>query len=101
MEVEEKPTILTVPEEVREIKRDMKLMNAMMFALLEIVNQKANEEIWLTIEPVSKLTNLKEQTIRTKVMLNEIPSHKIGGKRMFKKSEVLEWLNQGGGKRYE
>jgi excisionase family DNA binding protein len=99
--MKEKATLEGVPEEVREMKEDVKQLKEMMFALLTKEEQKANNETWMTVETAAILTNQKEQTVRTKVMKNEMPSHRIDGKRLFKKSEILEWMNRGGGKRYE
>ncbi len=59
-----------------------------------------NSETYMNVPEVARLTKYTEQTIRTKVMNNEIPSHKMDGKRIFKKSEILKWISEGGSKGY-
>jgi excisionase family DNA binding protein len=92
----EKPTHDGMPEELRMMRNEFFQLKAMMQSLLDREEQKENEETWLSVEDAAELTGQKEQTVRTKVSQNEMPSHKIAGRRMFLKSELLTWMKEGG-----
>jgi excisionase family DNA binding protein len=88
----DKPTLDNMPEEIRQLSQEVAQIKQMIQELNEEKNQKANEETWMSVPETAKLTGFAEQTIRTLVMNNKIPSHKVEGKRMFLKSEIIEWM---------
>lgn len=54
--------------------------------------KKADEE-YLTIPQAAKFTKYAEQTLRSKVMKGEIPTLRLNGKRLFRRSELIAWIN--------
>ena len=52
----------------------------------------------LTARGVSRILNLKEQTVRRKALKGEIPSHKVGNSYRFKESDIQDYLEKS---RYE
>lgn len=50
---------------------------------------------YLTVEESSEIINLKVSTIYTLTCRNKIPYFKRGKKIYFRKSELVEWINQG------
>ena len=86
--------ILTSKDELIEIVKN---------AVESVINSKRNQsekppsqlpEI-LTIEQASKLLNLAKPTIYTLTSKAKIPHFKKGKKLYFKRSELLQWIEQG------
>ncbi len=48
---------------------------------------------FLTTKDMAKLLNSSEIWIRKLVQNKIIPSYKIGGKRLFKKEEIDQWID--------
>ena len=48
---------------------------------------------FITIKEVAKLLNSSEAWIKKLIHNKIIPSYKIGGKRLFKKEEVDQWID--------
>jgi len=86
-----KQTIEESIEPLRELLTFLKLK-------MEETSLKEASEVYLTVKQVSEMTHYAEATIRIKVMTNEIPSLRVNGRRLFRKSDILVWLAQGGGK---
>jgi excisionase family DNA binding protein len=54
--------------------------------------EKKEEDELLTIAEAAIFTKYAEQTLRTKVMKGEVPSIRLNGKRLFRKSELIAWI---------
>lgn len=54
----------------------------------------ATLESFLTIDELSSWIKIKKSTIYQWVTKDEIPSYKIGGKRLFEPSEIRKWLKK-------
>ena len=52
-----------------------------------------SSEIFLTVAEAAQLTRYSEQTIRMKIMRDQIKSIKVDGRRLFRKSDLLQWIN--------
>ena len=50
---------------------------------------------FITLKQVSELLQASERWIRRLVKENKIPSYKVGGKRLFDKQEVIDWIKSG------
>jgi len=50
------------------------------------------EKNFYTIKEVAELLRASEIWVRRRVKEGEIPSYKIGGKRLFKKEELDKWI---------
>ena len=50
------------------------------------------EKSFYTIKEVAELLRASEIWVRRRVKEGEIPSYKIGGKRLFKKEELDKWI---------
>lgn len=61
---------------------------------LQELGRKAAEKgkMFVTIKEFSKLTGLKEYSIRTIIKINGFPAIKIGVKYMVLVDEAMEWL---------
>jgi predicted DNA-binding transcriptional regulator AlpA len=57
---------------------------------------KKDTETYLDVSQVAELTHYSQQTIRMKVMGDEIPSFKLNGRRLFRESDILNWISNGG-----
>lgn len=55
-----------------------------------------NSEIFLNVKEIAELTKYSEQTVRTKIMTDDIPTFKMNGRRLARKSVILEWVKRGG-----
>ncbi len=64
-------------------------------------SQKENkeEEIFMDVEGVAKLLQLSKQTIYGLVNQKKIPFHKRGKKLYFLKTEIINWVVAGRGKK--
>ena len=49
---------------------------------------------FLTVEEVSSLLRKKERTIREWCYCKTIPHYKVGNSLLFKKYEILEWIDK-------
>ncbi len=47
---------------------------------------------FITVKEVAKIIRLKPDTIYKKVGKNQMPFHKVGGKVLFEKNELFNWL---------
>lgn len=47
---------------------------------------------FITVKEVAKIIRLKPDTIYKKVGKNQMPFHKVGGKILFEKNELFEWI---------
>ena len=63
----------------------------------KIIVKDDNEEEYLNVQDVSKLTNYAVATIYDLRHKRKIPFYKNSGKLQFKKSEILDWLEKGKG----
>ena len=54
----------------------------------------SNEKLLLSIPEVAQSLGLSERTIGKLVASNNIPSVKIGSRRLFKISAIKEWLSK-------
>ncbi len=52
------------------------------------------EQKYITIKDLSKLINVGIGAIYNLIKSNEIPSYKVGGKRLFDRGEILDWMKQ-------
>ena len=48
---------------------------------------------FLTVEEVASLLRKKERTIREWCYCRTIPHYKVGNSLLFRKDEILEWVN--------
>jgi len=48
---------------------------------------------FLTTKEIAKLLKSSEVWVKQLVKKNMIPSYKIGGKRLFRKDEIDQWLD--------
>ena len=64
---------------------------------LKITRTDINEDEYLNIQDVSKLTNYAVPTIYDLKHKGKIPFYKNGAKLQFKKSEILNWMEKGKG----
>ena len=60
---------------------------------------KEEEEIFMDVERVAKLLQLSKQTIYGLVNQKKIPFHKRGKKLYFLKTEIINWVVAGRGKK--
>lgn len=88
----DKPSFDNMPEEIRQLSHEVAQLKQMLQYLIDSAEQKTNEETWMNVTETAKLTGFAEQSIRTFTMQNKIPSHKIEGKRLFLKSEIINWM---------
>lgn len=51
------------------------------------------EQVLLTFSEAQEFLRVSHQTIY-KLMKEGLPSHKIGGKRMFLKEDLFEWIKR-------
>jgi len=58
-------------------------------------NNQPPEDI-LDIRQASELIKYRPQTIRKMIMTGEIPSFRKNGRRLFRRSQLLLWLENGG-----
>lgn len=49
---------------------------------------------FITFSEAGKLLRLSRQTIHRFIARREIPSYKIGGRRLFDKEELVEWVKR-------
>ena len=47
---------------------------------------------FITVKEVAKIIRLKPDTIYKKVGKNQMPFHKVGGKVLFEKNELFNWV---------
>ncbi len=52
------------------------------------------EKKYISIKEVSKLINLGVGAIYNLIKAGKMPSYKVGGKRLFDKEEILEWMKE-------
>jgi excisionase family DNA binding protein len=90
----EVPRLEDVPQLVFEIHKAMDWIKLFLLAQADQKIQEDVENVILSVPEAAVLTKYSEQTIRLKVMHNEIPSFKLGGKRMFNKADLLVWINE-------
>lgn len=50
------------------------------------------EKKFIDVKELSKIIGLGVTTINKYVMKGEIPSYKVGGRRLFDKDEIIEWM---------
>ena len=50
------------------------------------------EKEFINVKELSQIIGLGITTINKYVMKGEIPSYKVGGRRLFNKNEVIEWM---------
>ena len=50
------------------------------------------EQRFLAIDEAAVLIGLSIPTINRYVKNNSIPSHKVGGRRLFDREELIEWV---------
>jgi len=50
------------------------------------------ERRFYTIKDLSEILGVSDFWLKKRVKTGEIPSYKIGGKRLFKKAEVEQWI---------
>jgi excisionase family DNA binding protein len=50
----------------------------------------------LNIDGVAEYTTLAKSTIYKKISLNEIPYHHVGGRTLFVKEEIDNWIKNDG-----
>ena len=90
------------PVSQEAIVKALQAINAIHAKVTRILDQaeeaasREADEIYLTVREVAPLTRYTEQTLRTKVMRGEIPSVLLHGKRLFRKSDILRWMANGG-----
>ena len=58
-----------------------------------IVNE--NNEKWIGIEEAAEYMDVTKDTVRNWIKRTDIPAHKIGKLRKFKKSELDAWIKSG------
>jgi excisionase family DNA binding protein len=51
-----------------------------------------DEDRILTIKGASQLLKLHVSTINRLIEAGQIPSHKVGGRRLFDREELIEWV---------
>ena len=85
----------TLSEAITKINEVHKMVSSLLAKSEDAQNREASET-YLNVKQVAELTHYSEQTVRTKTMLGDIPSFKMNGKRLFRKSSVLQWISNGG-----
>jgi len=50
---------------------------------------------FITLKEVAELLKASEGWIKRLVQGNRIPSYKVGGKRLFDKQEIIDWVKSG------
>jgi len=50
------------------------------------------EKEFINVKELSNIIGLGVTTINKYVMSGKIPSYKVGGRRLFNKDEVIEWM---------
>lgn len=50
------------------------------------------DQQFYTIKELAEMLNVSELWISRRVKTGEIPSYKLGGKRMFRMEEIEQWL---------
>lgn len=51
------------------------------------------EKKFYTIRELAELISASEIWVKRRVRTGEIPSYKIGGKRLFKREEIEKWID--------
>ena len=85
-----------LPEAVSMLNEKIDLIISLLRLQTEQLAFLINGNEFLTVPEAAKLTRYSEQTIRLKVMQGNIPSIKLGGKRLFNKEELLKWIEEKG-----
>jgi ABC-type enterochelin transport system ATPase subunit len=62
---------------------------------VNVSNEKKELSERILIKECSEITNLAEATIRTLAHFKKIPYHKEGKFLVFKRSEIISWLDNG------
>jgi len=80
------------PFETLEAKLDALALDVR--ALKSRTNEKPAEEIG-GLDMAVKITGLARRTIYKRTHRREIPHRRVGGRLYFKRSELLEWIENG------
>ena len=51
-------------------------------------------DIYLTVHEAAELLRVKPQTLQKWISLRKIPSVAVGGRTLFHREEILEWLSK-------
>lgn len=57
--------------------------------------QREEEEPFITADEVSVMLGVALNTVANRTRNGEIPSYKVGGKRLYRKSEILQMISGG------
>lgn len=52
------------------------------------------EERFLTVRETSEFLKISMSTLNRLIKQNEIPSHKLGHRRLFDKDELIKWVRR-------
>lgn len=86
----------SMPTALAAILENQKRQEQLIQKLIFQTQTSDDKDVFITLRQGAQISNIAEQTLRIKVMQNEIKSHKVGGRRLLKKSEFLDWLDNGG-----
>lgn len=94
MESDSTPTIEKMPHELRLLGKQMQEVLNNLQSISQRLRDAEKKDVWLSVKEVASYVGLAESTIRMKVSRDEIPSRKIGGRRMFNRNELAKWMDE-------
>ena len=92
--MEQQPTFEAMPQAIANLTAEVKQLKEMLGQILE-KDRPADIEDMIDIDEACAILNLKKSTIYAKVQNGEIPHYRPGKKLLFKRGELIEWMETG------
>ena len=89
--MEQQLTFEAMPQAIANLIAEVKQLKEMLGQILE-KDRPADIEDMIDIDEACAILNLQKSTVYSKVQNNQIPHYRPGKKLLFKRGELIEWM---------
>lgn len=89
--MEQNLTFEAMPQAIANLTAEVKQLKEMLGQILE-KDRPADIEDMIDIDEACAILNLQKSTVYSKVQNNQIPHYRPGKKLLFKRGELIEWM---------